>query len=146
MKILEPHLIAGVRFVDDRGILKAVKIPENFTVQRFYTVKNWTSGFVRAWHGHENESKLIYVSAGAGLIGVAKMLDRSIAKSSPQKYVLDAESDKALLIPSGYANGLMSLTVDCEFTILSNATLEQSQNDDFRFPPNELDIWNVEFR
>jgi hypothetical protein len=40
----------------------------------------------------------------------------------------------------------MSLTSDAEFTVISNASLEESKADDFRFPFDYWKAWDIEQR
>ena len=144
----EPQKILGGRFVDDRGFLKALTFPEGFTPKRLYSVNNWRPNFIRAWHGHKSESKLIYMSKGSGVIAAVLMSDTKTPNKSEKihRFIVDSESHIAIYIPAGYANGLMSLTGDAEFTILSSATLEESKNDDFRFPFDYWGAWDIEQR
>ena len=144
----EPHKISGGRFVDDRGFLKALVFPEGFTPKRLYSVNNWRANFIRAWHGHKFESKLIYMSRGAGIVAAVLMSDTSKPNKSAEifRFPIDSESHTAIFIPAGYANGLMSLTSDAEFTVLSSASLDESKNDDFRFPYDYWGAWDIEQR
>lgn len=144
----EPQKIAGGRFVDDRGFLKALVFPENFTPKRLYSVNNWRANFIRAWHGHKLESKLIYMSKGSGLIAAVLMSDVVAPDKNAHVYrfTIDSESHTAIYIPAGYANGLMSLSMDAEFTVLSSASLEESKADDYRFPFDYWKAWDIEQR
>lgn len=148
MEYAAPTKISGIRFTDDRGVLKAWHFPADFTAKRFYTVSNWKQGFVRAWHGHMFEEKLVFVTKGAGLIACTR-LDDLVApdkKQNVNKFILDASATDGILIPKGFANGLKSLTEDCEFLIFSNKTVEESKNDDYRFPVDYWDVWSVDER
>lgn len=143
-----PSKVEGIRFVDDRGVLKAWHFPENFDVKRFYMVSNWNQGFIRAWHGHLHEAKLIVVTKGSGLVACVRM-DDSVSPDrgqTPKRFVIDAASTFGVFIPAGFANGLMSLTEDCEFLIFSNRTVEQSKDDDYRFAFDYWQAWDIEQR
>lgn len=144
----EPQKISGGRFVDDRGFLKALVFPEGFVARRLYSVNNWRANFIRAWHGHKLESKLIYMSKGSGIVAAVFMSDTvSPDKTAPvYRFAIDSESHAAIYIPAGYANGLMSLTMDAEFTVISSASLEESKGDDYRFPFDYWGAWDIEQR
>lgn len=148
MRELIPEKLDGIRHIDDRGVLKAWHLPENFDVKRFYLVSNWTQGFIRAWHGHFHEEKMIFVIKGAGLIACVPIDDVNNPNKNvkPTRFILDASSSAGIRIPSGYANGLMSLTDNCEFLVLSNRTVEESKSDDFRFPFDYWQAWDIEQR
>lgn len=147
-RMIEPQKILGGRFADDRGFLKALTFPQGFMPKRLYSVNNWRPHFIRAWHGHKLESKLIYMSKGAGIVAAVHMSDHiEPDKNAPVfRFTIDSESHTAIFIPSGYANGLMSLTNDAEFTVISNATLEESKGDDYRFAFDYWKAWDIEQR
>ena len=137
----KPALIEGAISIDDRGSLTFINgfpLPD---YKRFYTVANHQQGFIRAWHGHLLESKTLFVLQGSVLACAVKMTD----KVSPDKdqeitrVVLDSRKPSALFVPKGFANGFMSLSQNALLLILSSTTLEESQGDDYRFP---FDYWN----
>ena len=144
----EPQKILGGRFVDDRGFLKALVFPEDFIPKRLYSVNNWRANFVRAWHGHKFESKLIYMSKGSGIVAAVSMSDTVTPDKNAHVYrfVIDSEAHSAIYIPAGYANGLMSLTAGAEFTVISSASLEESKGDDYRFPYDYWKAWDIDQR
>ena len=137
----EPTIISGGCSVDDRGMLSFVNgFPlENY--KRFYTVSNHTKGFIRAWHGHLLESKTFFILKGSVLACAVKMTDKIQPDKAQEvkKFVLSSQNPAALHIPAGFANGFMSLTDDALILVFSNTTLIESQDDDYRFP---FDYWN----
>lgn len=144
----EPTLLAGDIAVDDRGEVGFVNDFAFAGVKRFYTVKNHLQGFVRAWHGHQRESKYVTVLEGSALVGAVKVDDwASPSKDLPvSKYVLSAKKPKVLFIPAGYANGFMSLTQDARLVFFSTSSIAESMGDDIRFQARYWDIWQVEER
>jgi dTDP-4-dehydrorhamnose 3,5-epimerase len=143
-----PTLLEGGLFVDDRGEIGYINQFDFAGIKRFYSVTNYKSRFVRAWHAHRQESKSIMVVQGAALVGAVEIDDWT--KPSPDakvwRYVLSANKPAVLRIPPGYANGLMSLTENSRIMVFSDATLEESKIDDVRFPANYWDIWTIEER
>lgn len=67
-------------------------------------------------------------------------------KASVSRFILSAKTPQLLYIPPGFANGFMSLTADTQLIFYSTNTLDESQNDDFRYPSHYWDIWKVEER
>jgi dTDP-4-dehydrorhamnose 3,5-epimerase-like enzyme len=139
---MELNLISGGVAVDDRGSVRFVNDFDFSDVKRFYQVDNHRAGFIRAWHGHKKEGKYVYVPKGSALIGAVKME----GKEEARKYTLSEQHPKILWIPPGYANGFMSLTSDAIIQFFSTSSLEDSLNDDIRFPYDKWDIWNIEYR
>src|SRR5437868_2625681 len=127
----EPRLIRGGLGIDDRGEVAFVNDFKFDTVKRFYTLKNHSPGFVRAWHGHKKESKYIYVAQGAALVCAVKIDDwENPGKELPLvRHVMTAKQPSVLYIPAGYANGTMSLEADTLVVVFSNSTLEESKGD-----------------
>ena len=59
--------------VDDRGYLRFCNSLDLTKYVRFYDVINYQSNFIRAWHGHKNESKAAIVREGSAMICLVKI-------------------------------------------------------------------------
>ena len=150
----EESLINGGVAVDDRGSVRFVNDFNFEGVKRFYQVQNPATGFIRAWHGHFKEAKYVYVAKGSALVGAVRMEKRGHLndiedallepEGAPKKYVLSAQTPKVLYIPSGYANGFMTLEDDTIVQFFSTSSLEESLGDDVRSPHDRWDIWSIE--
>jgi dTDP-4-dehydrorhamnose 3,5-epimerase-like enzyme len=144
----KPVFLQGAVAVDDRGSVRFVNDFNFSGVKRFYLVANHEQGFVRAWHGHKLESKYVLAVSGSALVGAVPVDNwESPSKNlKPERFVLSAEKPGVLFIPAGYANGFKSLTSDCRLMFFSTSSLEESKNDDFRYPARLWDIWEIEER
>lgn len=140
-----PELIAGGSAIDVRGKVAFVNDFSFAKVKRFYMVSNHRAGYVRAWHGHKKEGKYVLAVAGSAMIGAVQVTNwkNPDKNTQVQTFVLSQEKPAILFIPPGYANGFMSLTVDCKLMFFSTRTIEQSRGDDFRFDSRYWDIWNI---
>jgi dTDP-4-dehydrorhamnose 3,5-epimerase len=140
--------IPGGMSIDDRGQVAYVNGFDFGGVKRFYMVSNHASGFVRAWHAHKEEGKYFLVVSGAAIVGAVKVDDwESPSKDlAVQKFVLSSKQPGILYIPPGHANGFKTLTQDTQIMILSTSTLEETNNDDYRYPAYWWDIWAAEER
>ena len=134
-------LIDGGLAADDRGTVRFVNDFDFHGVKRFYQVENHQKGFVRAWHGHKKEGKYVYVSSGAALVGVVDLKTQKI-----RKFILSDKKPQVLWIPPNHANGFMNLEDNTDILFFSTSTLEESTNDDIRFPYNQWNIWDIEYR
>lgn len=139
MKILQGGLAA-----DDRGTVKFINDFDFAGVKRFYQVENHRRGFIRAWHGHKKEGKYVYVVTGAALIGAVEI--RNVPGAKVEKFVLCEELPKVLWIPPGHANGFMSLRDNTRIQFFSTSTLDESMEDDIRFPFDKWNIWQEDYR
>jgi dTDP-4-dehydrorhamnose 3,5-epimerase len=131
--------------VDDRGSVAFVNGARLDAFVRFYLVRNNARQFVRAWHGHQRESKLVSVVAGTALICCVKIDDWD--NPSPdlrvERFVLSADKPAVLSIPAGFANGSLTLRDDTTICYFSDAAIEEAGSDDFRFPARMWDPWHV---
>jgi dTDP-4-dehydrorhamnose 3,5-epimerase len=156
----EPKILQGGNIVDDRGILSVCHTWFNSShfskIKRFYQVRNHKAGMIRAFHGHKNEAKYIYVVKGSIVVKVismenAKGWDAKIGSGKaykPHTYVLSEYNPQVLYIPPNYFNGWKSLTDDASVLFFSTSTLEESQNDDIRIPWDAfgMNIWAEDYR
>jgi len=144
-KLDKPAVMSGGLAVDDRGEVGFVNDFNFQGVKRFYTVSNHRTGFIRAWHGHKNESKYVTAVLGSAIVAAVRIDDWK--NPSPaltvDRFVLSAKKPSVLFIPAGYANGFMSLTDDLKLMFFSTSTLEESAGDDFRFDSRLWDPWQV---
>jgi len=136
-----PIIIAGNTSLDDRGVVKFINDFKFDNIKRFYIVKNHKQNFIRAWHGHKNESKYILCIKGSAFISTVKIdnFDKPSKKLKYEKWYISENKSELLYIPKGYANGFLSLTADMTLMIFSTSSLNDSLNDDYRYV---FDYWN----
>jgi len=133
-----PHLMVGGVANDVRGSVGFVNSFHFTDVKRFYTIENAQVGLPRAWHGHRREGKYVFVAAGRAVICAADMNTGRVLR-----YELDGSEPAVLHIPAGWANGSMSLEPGTKILHFSTSTLEESENDDERFPLEAFaDVWH----
>lgn len=140
-----PCVIEGGLGVDDRGEVGFVNDFHFDGVKRFYMVSNHRAGFVRAWHAHRREAKYVTAVQGAAILGAVAVDNWQSPSKEAQvhRYVISADKPSVVFIPSGYANGFMSLTADTKLVFFSTATVEESRGDDVRFDAHYWDPWQV---
>tara|TARA_R110000765_G_scaffold426455_1_gene542143 strand:+ start:1532 stop:1951 length:420 start_codon:yes stop_codon:yes gene_type:complete len=127
--------------VDDRGTVSFVNDFDFKNVKRFYQVTNHRRGFIRAWHGHENEAKYVYVAKGS-----AKVAAVQEEGEEPTVRVLSDKTPSVLYIPPGYYNGFQTLEEDTIIMFFSTASLDESLGDDMRKDWLTWDVWEDDFR
>lgn len=135
----------GVSF-DDRGYLRHINDFDMSEVKRFYQVENHKKGFIRAWHGHKEEAKWVYVASGSIILGVVDM--EQVGKKTPRvaKIYLSAVKPEVVYIPASHYNGFMNLEDNTKVIFFSDKTFEEAKNDDIRMPHDTWDIWSIESR
>ena len=145
----KPKLIQGNFFNDERGILSFVN-EFNFLekkIQRFYIVKNYQNNFIRAWHGHEEESKFVYCLNGSAKVCCVKIDNFNKPNKNEKIYSFNLNENKPsiVFVPKGYANGFMNTEPNTKLMFLSDKSLEQSKKDDFRYEYNFWNPWKINF-
>ena len=141
-------LIDGGLSVDDRGELVYFNDFNLEKIKRFYIVSNHNINFVRAWHGHKNENKWIYLIDGSALILKIK-IDNWENPSKDlfyEKFLLSYKIPKILHIPHGHVHGFKTLQYNTKLLIFSDTLLKDSLHDDIRFDAYYWDHWNIKER
>ena len=96
-------------------------------VKRFYSIQP-NLGIPRAWQGHKLESKWFHVIKGRFRVKLRALESQELLG----EYELDDKQPEILSIPKGVFNGFESLEEGSLLLVFSDATLEQSQSDDYR--------------
>lgn len=146
----EPKLIEGAAAADERGVLTFANDFNFSGVKRFYMVESFSTQTVRAFHGHLKEKKYALLVSGSAIVAVVKMTNslKPSKDTKVQRFVLSARKPAILYIPQGFANGFRFLEENTKIIFFSTASLEESKNDDYRFPYDYWgkDIWKVKNR
>lgn len=137
-----PQLIKGGRYADERGKVFYVNDFLMNSCCRFYQITHEDTSFVRAWQGHQIESKWFYCIKGSFDVKLIKPDDWKRPSQSLEVYNFEIHQDntEVLFIPPGYVNGFRAKEPQSSFIIFSDADLETSKVDDYRF---DKDLWNV---
>jgi len=140
-----PEIKYGDIAVDDRGEIGFVNSFDFHGVKRFYWIKNYVRGYVRAWHAHKREAKYFFPIRGSIVVGAVQIdnWEKPSKESKVYRFTLSANRPAIVYVPEGYANGVMTLTEDAVLIVFSTSTLEESKQDDFRYNSRHWDIWNV---
>lgn len=140
----KPTIIKGGIFSDERGTMRFVNEFRFSDVKRFYFIKHPNTSIVRAWQGHQFEKKYFYPISGSFVIAWVKIDDfeNPSDKLIPEYHILSADNSEILSVPKGYANGLKALEQDSEIMIFSDTSLEDSVNENIRYPADKWLDWN----
>lgn len=147
---LIPQLIEGGMAIDDRGAVIFVNDFNFSGIKRFYMVENFSKEVIRAFHGHLKEEKFVFVVSGSAIVVAVEIDDfKKPSKNSPiYRFVLSSKKPAILYIPAGYANGFKALEEKTKIIFFSSSSLEESKEDDYRFPYNYWgeEVWKIENR
>ena len=139
------EFIAGGQAVDDRGSVGFCNDFDMGEVRRFYVVANHEPRFVRAWHAHKQETKYVFAACGAAILAAVGVDDWTAPDAAAEihRFVLSDEKPGVLRIPSGFAHGSMTLKADTRLIFFSTSTVAESLEDDYRYPFDYWNPWNV---
>ena len=137
-------LIEGEVFEDERGTLRFVNAFKMEEVVRFYEIAPKSQEIIRAWQGHQFEKKWFYCLSGSFVINIVEISDFNNPSDGliPTRMELDSSNTTILAVPNGFATGIKAASENARLQVFSNATLEESKDDDFRF---HLGKWSAEW-
>ena len=139
--IFTPRLIKGNIHDDERGRLFFNNQADLSQVKRLYFIEHADMVIIRAWQAHKKENKWFQVVNGKFELTLIKVNWINPEKSeSGGKYILEANNNEILHVPGGFASGFRALENSSKMMVCSDFTLEESKNDDFRFPADQWDI------
>jgi dTDP-4-dehydrorhamnose 3,5-epimerase len=128
-----PTLIQGNQHTDERGFLRFVNDFSMCAVQRMYCIEP-TTDLIRAWQGHQHETKWFFVSRGRFQVQLVSI------QNEEARFLFDltAEENQVLEIPPGYYNGFRACNADSQLMVFSDKLLKDSTKDDLRKTVSEL--------
>lgn len=135
-------IITGNTHTDQRGAIRFVNDFHFEGVKRFYSITHPDVNVIRAWQGHKLETKYFYVSKGSfcvNWIGIDDWENPS-QDLTIHTHLLSDQQSEILIIPPGHVNGFKALEPDSILMVFSDMSLEDSKNDDFRFP---VTYWKI---
>ena len=137
-------LIPGVNFTDDRGELNFFNAFDMVSIVRFYEIRPSNVDNIRAWQAHKKEMKWFYCHKGAFVVHLIQVDDFENPSPllKPKRIILEAKNPMILEISGGYATGFKALEENSTLQVFSNFSLDESKNDDFRYP---IEKWDAEW-
>ncbi len=143
-----PLKIDGGKAFDNRGSLSFVNNFNLSKIKRFYIIENFKNNFIRAWHGHKFEEKYFYCLTGAAQISCVEISNYKKPSKNKKIYswVISDNKSELIYVPKGFANGSMNLKQKTKILVFSTSSLENSVNDDYRYPAKYWNPWDIQSR
>ena len=131
-----PKLIVGNVFSDARGNVFFNNEFDMLQIRRVYFIEHPDVSVIRAWQAHRFEQKWFQAVSGKFEVSLVKIddWDNPSDKLPIIEFMLEAEKSEVLHIPEGYATGFKATESFSKLMVMSDFTLEESKNDDYRFP------------
>lgn len=138
-------LITGSEHIDQRGSLIFFNDFNMSEVRRFYEIKPSSTNEIRAWQAHQYEKKWFYCSSGSFVVNLIKIdnFDNPSRALVSDRFVLIADRPEILEVAAGYANGFKAIKAKSKLMVFSNFSLDQSIDDDYRFP---VETWEADWK
>jgi len=138
------NLIQGASYTDERGKLNFFNAFDMRTIVRFYEIVPNDINTVRAWQGHKDEKKWFYCHEGSFVVNLIKLdnFEEPSPLLKPERLIIEAKNTMILEISGGYATGFRATKENSRLQVFSNFSLDQSKNDDFRYP---IDTWEAKW-
>jgi dTDP-4-dehydrorhamnose 3,5-epimerase-like enzyme len=143
--LLKPKIIKGDQFIDHRGELRFVNDFKFEGIKRFYLIKHPDVNFIRAWQGHEFETKLFYPIRGEFVVAWVK-IDNFESPSHdlmPEHHIISETNSELVYLPPGYANGIKALEANAELMIFSDMEVEESIKEKTRYESRLWFDWSL---
>ncbi len=132
--LVEPHIIIGNSFSDDRGKIFFNNEFNAVEVKRIYFITNHSLNFVRGWQGHQIEQRWFMCVKGVFEIKIIKVDNWDKPSRDLQVLVYHVNSDNAdvLYVPKGYISSIQALEESSKLMAMSDYQLGEV-NDEYRF-------------
>lgn len=143
----KPNIITGSIFKDNRGIIRHTNEFKLQNVCRFYTIEHLDIKTVRAWQGHQLETKYFVPIKGIFVVAWVEIDDfKNPSKNLNAEYkILSEDHPSVLNIPPGHANGLRALEPNSIIGVFSDMENEQSVREKIRYPSDWWFDWYQKF-
>lgn len=137
-------MIAGDTFQDERGEMRFFNSLNMSEIVRFYEISPVNQDIIRGWQGHQHEKKWFYCLSGGFVINIIEINDfnRPSEDLTPIRVELESSNPRILAVPGGFVTAIKATSNNARLQVFSNAALNESKNDDFRFPMNQ---WSAEW-
>ncbi len=134
-------LISGDTFSDARGQLNFFNAFDMASIVRVYEIKHGNTDVIRAWQAHKKEMKWFYCHTGSFVMYLVEVDDFEQPSDllKPKRIILDAKNPAILELSGGYATGFKAQEENSTLQVYSNFSLDESKNDDFRYPIEKWD-------
>jgi dTDP-4-dehydrorhamnose 3,5-epimerase-like enzyme len=134
---MEPKIISGSRYNDERGSLSYNNDFEASHVKRIYYIENKDISFVRGWQGHKIEQRWFSAVTGSFIIRLIKIdnWESPSADLEIVRFELTSDGLNVLHIPAGYATSIQAVAHDSKLLVMADYLLGEL-TDDYRYDIN----------
>ena len=138
---IQPKIIIGNHYTDERGSLTFNNNFKLSLVKRVYTIANESLEFIRAWQGHKIEQRWFSAISGSFIVKIIQIdnWQNPDKKLQATEFVLKSENFDILHIPAGYVTSIQALKEYSKLLIFANFELDEIK-DTYRFPSDYFTV------
>ena len=138
---MEPTLLRGKRYTDERGNLFYNNDFDSSLIKRIYFIENKSIKVIRGWQGHKIEQRWLSVVQGSFRINLIKIDNwESPSKNLRCKeFIISNKTLDVLHVPKGYISCIQSNEEESKLLVMSDFMMGEI-NDDFRFDLNYFEF------
>tara|TARA_B100000900_G_scaffold416188_1_gene449825 strand:+ start:1931 stop:2353 length:423 start_codon:yes stop_codon:yes gene_type:complete len=131
---MEPKLITGKKYTDQRGNLFYNNDFNTSLIKRIYYIENKSVEVIRGWQGHKVEQRWFNVVQGSFNIKLIQIdnWDSPSKKLCCKEFIISNRLLDVLHVPNGYVSCIQALQEKSKLLVMSDFMLGEI-NDDFRF-------------
>lgn len=135
------ELHQGGKHSDSRGSIDFYNSFNLDSYKRFYIIEASDPKIIRAWQAHRYEGKAFLVLSGSFELAWVKIddFDQPSEDLRAESLILKAKDQKLKELKGGYANGFRALEANSKILVFSDASLEASKDDDYRY---DASLWH----
>jgi dTDP-4-dehydrorhamnose 3,5-epimerase-like enzyme len=126
---------------DQRGRVSFVNDFDMTLIKRFYQINHPNTDVIRAWQGHQTESKWFYCVEGSFTINYIQPKNWTNTNDAEkvERIEICHSNPMVLQVPYGFVTGIKANIPNSILIVYSDFTLSESKLDDFRF---DLHTWS----
>lgn len=138
---MQPKIIKGNHYTDDRGTLFFNNDFNALGIKRVYIIENKSVDFVRAWQGHQIEQRWFSAVAGSFRIKLLKIdhWENPSRDLSVVEFIINSENLDVLHVPSGFLTSIEALEEKSKLLLFADYQLGEVC-DEFRFPSDYFNV------
>lgn len=137
-------VIEGEIFSDIRGKIFSLNNFHFEQVKRCYFIHHPDENIVRGWNGHKNEHKWFYCIKGAFSVALVRIDNWHNPSENlmPEIHNLSDNISRLVSVPTGYANCLKAHSPGSIMLVLSDKTIEESKEDNWKYDSHLWVDWD----
>jgi hypothetical protein len=132
---MKPKIISGKNHKDNRGTLRFNNDFDASKIKRIYFIENENTSIIRAWQGHQIESRWFSVIKGTFKIQLIAIDNWENPSKNLNKitFIINENQFDVLQIPPGHVSSIQAIELNSKLLVMADYSLNEIK-DEYRFP------------